>query len=95
MMERKAPAMWQPIETAPISRFVLMWWRPLSDPRYPVPPEAASTRSNNRYAETCVIGSIVDPKDFDAKPSQWWDGKRYQDIWHVTHWQPLPEPPQE
>lgn len=79
---------WEPIETAPKSTWVLMWWRPRSDPDYPHPPEVASRLSNNRFAEACVIGQIS-----VHEPDKWWDGDRYQDIWHVTHWMSLPGSP--
>jgi hypothetical protein len=81
---------WQPIETAPYDTNILMWWRPRADPKYPAPPEAASELSNNRYAETCVIGQ----RSFSERGT-WWNGQRgeSQDIWHITHWQPLPNRP--
>lgn len=34
---------WQPIETAPLNKNVLLWWRPIDD---------------NKYAECAVIGQI-------------------------------------
>jgi len=36
---------WQPIETAPKEKDILMWWTP---------------RTPNKYAEACVIGRIMD-----------------------------------
>jgi hypothetical protein len=80
----------QSIETAPKDKWLLLWWRPRSDPRYPHPPENASAISNNRYAETWVVGMIR-----SDEPGSWWNGQRgeYQDIWHVTRWMPLPAPP--
>jgi hypothetical protein len=81
---------WQPIDSAPLGRSILMWWRPRADPKYPHSPEAASPLSNNRYAECCVIGQVLAHEE-----GKWWDGRegRYQDVWHVTHWRPLPEGP--
>lgn len=81
---------WQPIETAPLDTPVLMWWRPKADPKYPHPASAASDLSNNRYAETCVIGQVS-----SHEPGKWWNGQTgtYQDLWHVTHWMPLPKSP--
>jgi len=65
---------WQPIETAPLDKWVLFWWRPIND---------------NRYAETVTMGQVS-----SHEVGKWWDltGK-YQDLWHVTHWMPLPPAP--
>ena len=84
------PTEWRSIETAPRDTTILMWWRPRTDPRYPVPDDAASDMSNNRYAEACVIGQVS-----ASEPGTWWNGQRgeSQDIWHVTHWMPLPKSP--
>lgn len=81
---------WQPVENAPLDKSVLMWWRPRADPKYPHPPEHASPLSNNRYAEACVIGQVS-----HSNPGQWWNGQtgKLQDLWHVTHWRPLPSGP--
>jgi hypothetical protein len=82
---------WQPISTAPIGKTILMWWRPSADPeRFPHPSEAASDLSDNRYAEACVIGQLSGYEE-----GKWWNGQRgeYQDLWHVTHWMPLPGGP--
>lgn len=79
---------WQPIETAPLNKSVLLWWRPRADPAYPHSPHAASPLSNNKYAECCVIGQVSSYME-----GMWWDGDQYQDIWHVTHWRPLPNGP--
>lgn len=88
---------WQPIETAPVSKWVLLWWRPRDDPKYPHPADYASDRSNNKYAECSVIGQVCwhDGMLTGEKPNTWWNGQRQeeQDIWHITHWMPLPEPP--
>ncbi len=82
---------WQPIDTAPAGERVLMWWRPRADPEYRARrPEAASPLSDNRYAECCVIGEVS-----GYEKGKWWDGRdgQYQDLWHVTHWRPLPNGP--
>lgn len=81
---------WQPIENAPLETLILMWWRPRKHPDYPHPADAASPLSDNRYAETCVIGRVP-----GETPGTWWNGQRMesQDIWHVTHWRPLPKGP--
>lgn len=79
---------WQPIGTAPMGKSILMWWRPVASDKYPHPPEAASPLSNNKYAENCVIGQLSVHED-----GKWWDGREYKDIWHVTHWMPLPDAP--
>lgn len=81
---------WRPIETAPKDQTVLLWWRPRADPKYPVPDDAASALSNNRYAEACVIGQVS-----SHEPGTWWNGQtgKSQDLWHVTHWMPLPKRP--
>lgn len=67
---------WQPIETAPLEKTVLLWWRPIDD---------------NPWAEACVIGQVS-----AHEPGKWWNGQRgeYQDLWHVTHWMPLPPGPE-
>lgn len=66
---------WQPIETAPLDKSVLLWWRPINE---------------NPHAEIVVIGHVS-----SHEPGKWWNGQRgeYQDIWHVTHWAPLPAGP--
>ena len=81
---------WHKIRTAPKGTNLLFWWRPRTDSRYPHPPEFASELSNNRYAESCVIGQISSHEE-----GKWWDGQRgvYQDIWHITHWKRLPRSP--
>lgn len=87
---------WSPIETAPWDKRVLLWWRPAANDKYPMPPESASPLSNNRYAEACVTGSVSSPDQrngFGQVPTKWWDGSKEQDIWHVTHWMPLPKAP--
>lgn len=68
---------WRPIESAPLDKNVLLWWRP---------------NDENPYAEAVVIGCVSSHED-----GKWWNPQRavYQDIWHVTHWMPLPEPPPE
>lgn len=83
---------WQSINTAPVGVEVLLWWRPKADPAYPKSPEAKSVLSDNKYAEQCVIGQVSEHEE-----GQWWNGQRgeYQDIWHVTHWMPLPKSPTE
>lgn len=42
--DRAMSARWQPIETAPSDRSVLLWWRPKND--------------DNIYAEACIIGQV-------------------------------------
>ena len=81
---------WRPIETAPKDQTLLLWWRPRKHPDYPRPADAASTLSDNRYAEACVIGQVS-----SHEPGTWWNGQtaKSQDIWHVTHWKPLPKRP--
>ena len=68
---------WQPIETAPRDRLLVLWWRP------------TSSRLGNP-----VIGSICGDGPYDG---MWWSGQFgfYQDVWHITHWMPLPTPPKE
>ena len=72
----------------PRGQCLLLWWRPIARPEYPHPPESASALGNNAYAECWVIGSICGGGEFEGK---WWDGSKYQDVWHVTHWLPLPD----
>jgi hypothetical protein len=74
---------WYRIGSAPWNKTVLLWWRPITE---------------NRFAEATVVGQVVapdEPLSEDSKPTRWWNGQRgeYQDIWHVTHWMPLPPPP--
>jgi hypothetical protein len=44
----------------------------------------------NPHAEAAVIGVVS-----SHEPGKWWNPQRaeYQDLWHVTHWRPLPLPP--
>lgn len=70
---------WDPIETCLPGVEVIFWWRPASD---------------NPFVETCVIGSLPPPGHL--KYGKCWRDPRtgiYQDVWHVTHWRPLPEMP--
>jgi hypothetical protein len=85
---------WNPVDTAPRGVNLLLWWRPIANPRYPHPPENASTLSNNKYAEACVIGTLTEDEEGNEV---WWNGQAqmYQDIWHITHWMPLPKTPEE
>lgn len=39
----KAKQIWQPIDTAPIGKTILLWWTPIDD---------------NKYAEAAVIGQV-------------------------------------
>lgn len=69
---------WQPIETAPEGKTMLLWWIP-KDP--------------NPYAEAIVIGQL---SGYEEHEGEWWDVQsgKYQSLKHITHWMPLPEPPQ-
>lgn len=77
---------WQPIETAPVGVRLLFWWRPID---------------GNKHAEACVTGSLC--YGYDAthghitgeKTGKWWNDQlgKEQDVWHLTHWMPLPEAP--
>jgi hypothetical protein len=66
---------WQPIETAPLDKSLLLWWRPIQP---------------NAYADGCVIGQVS-----SHVPGNWYNSQtgQFQDLWHITHWQPLPAPP--
>lgn len=46
----------------------------------------------NKFAEACVIGTVS-----VHMAGEWWNGQTgtYQDLWHVTHWTPLPDGPEE
>lgn len=46
---------------------------------------------DNPHAEAVVIGSLPYPPT-----GQWWNDQTgaHQDIWHLTHWMGLPEPPE-
>ena len=71
----------------PRQQRILLWWRPIARKEYPHPDYMASGLSNNVYAECWTVGSICGEGEFEGK---WWDGHKYQDAWHVTHWLPLP-----
>jgi hypothetical protein len=45
----------------------------------------------NPFAEDVVIGQVS-----SHELGKWWNGQRgeYQDVWHVTHWAPLPSAPE-
>lgn len=44
----------------------------------------------NKAAETVVIGQVS-----SYERGKWWNGQtaKYQDLWHITHWMPLPDAP--
>lgn len=81
---------WQPIETAPWGKWLLLWWVPVGD---------------NPYAETVVKGQVVAPDDLygpDPKPTKYWDGghagpkvdeEGCKALDRITHWMPLPDRP--
>lgn len=68
---------WQPIETCPLAKEVLFWWRPVDD---------------NVHAESVVIGSLPGRMSMQDKWWNSHTGT-YQDIWHVTHWMEKPGRP--
>jgi hypothetical protein len=88
---------WQPIDTAPTNKWLLLWWVPKTDPKYRYPASYASSRSNNKYAECCVIGQVCwhDEMMNGEKPKTWWNGQRQeeQDLAHITNWSYLPGGP--
>ncbi|MBU8921803.1 MAG: DUF551 domain-containing protein [Bacteroidales bacterium] len=47
----------------------------------------------NKHAETSLIGQVC----YGEYEGQWWNDQRgaYQDLWHITHWKLLPEPPED
>ena len=46
--------------------------------------------NGNIYAETAVLGQI----GYGDHKGEWWNCRgEYQDVWHLTHWMPLPDPP--
>lgn len=73
---------WQPIETAPVATRLMFWWRPIKP---------------NPYAECCVVGNLCYKYDTGERNGKWWNDALggEQDIWHLTHWMPLPEAPNE
>lgn len=40
------------------------------------------------YPEDVVTGQISRHED-----GKWWDGLKYQNVWHLTHWMDLPVNP--
>lgn len=66
---------WEPIQTAPLDKSVLLWWQPISP---------------NPYAEACVIGQVS-----STEPGNWFNVQtgNFQDLSHISHWQPLPARP--
>lgn len=79
VMGEKAP-MWQPIETAPKMRTVLLF--AITD----------TSIGNWKMATGCWCTGYEN----DAKHSAWeWDGRHLRKHeTQPTHWMPLPEPPQ-
>jgi len=71
---------WQPIETAPVATRLMFWWRPIKP---------------NPYAECCVIGNLCYQYETGQRNGKWWNDALggEQDIWHLTHWMPLPAAP--
>lgn len=53
---------WQPINTAPVSKELLLWWRPIND---------------NKYAESVVIGTVcyggLDDKWWNSQRGEYQD----------------------
>ena len=71
---------WMPIETAPVATRLMFWWRPIKP---------------NPYAECCVIGNLCYQYETGERNGKWWNDALggEQDIWHLTHWMPLPDAP--
>ena len=44
-------------------------------------------RLRDKHARELNRQAICGEGEFEGK---WWDGGKYQDVWHVTHWLPLP-----
>lgn len=77
---------WQPIETAPKNKHILVFATGKPD-------------WDSRVPETAIFEAIWEPEDEDGE--NWWYGYDCQiqetmvDFggWTPTHWMPLPEPP--
>ena len=69
---------WQPIETAPKGRVILLW--------------AITDRGDDGEVINWKMATGAAP--FDGPTEWIWDGYRLRewDV-HPTHWMPLPEPP--
>lgn len=88
---------WQPIETAPVGKWILMWW--------------ISANPENTAAHCAMVGQVSpyrpDSSRVSDKPEYIWNPAAmscshnydpmndtgYQPIAIVTHWMPLPAPP--
>jgi hypothetical protein len=70
----------QTIETAPLDKWLLLWWTPVS---------------LNPHAETWIIGQVSSHesgKYWDGRyEKDCTEG--YKDLARITHWMPLPAPP--
>lgn len=72
---------WQPIETAPVGKTLVVVWRPVDHKARPLHKEIA-------------IGSrSYDPSTYEPDGRFYSGGMYYDEATHITHWMPLPPPP--
>jgi hypothetical protein len=79
---------WQPIESAPFSKWVLAW---LHLPKNP-------PASGPVIAQRCFVTVDESPEHHPTEHLRrtvgcWWANGMYYPAGHVTHWMPLPAPP--
>jgi hypothetical protein len=77
---------WQPIETAPDDGTEFQAWAIQREPTENWPDGWWEPRA--RVNPETEAREVWDRVDYDAEG--WTPEDRY---WHVTHWQPVPEPP--
>jgi hypothetical protein len=73
---------WQPIETAPRDKRILLWWTPITP---------------NKPAETVIVGEVssYEPGCYYHGQDHSVMGSKigYGPLKLITHWMPLPEAP--
>lgn len=78
--------MWQPIETAPYGKWIIGWLFLPKNPQASMAMPVQRVHEDSPDADELAIGE---------GPAAWWSANgMYYAKEYVTHWMPLPEPPE-